>query len=148
MALLLVSGNTGLVRLFTGDNDGARIAFEEQLRICRDHDIRWLASEGLAGLAAIAAGDEQLERAAHLLGAASAIGLVGHPDVAARLEQQLLEPARAQLGDRRWNDAVPAGRKIAFRDAIEMALAAPGTLDDRTAAPSSHARSGADPRHA
>jgi len=148
LALLLVSGNTGLVRLFTGDNDGARIAFEDQLRICRDHNIRWPASEGLAGLAAIAAGDEQLERAAHLLGAASAIGLVGHPDVAARLEQQFLEPARAQLGDRRWNDAVQAGRKIAFRDAIEMALAAPGTLDDRTAAPSSHARSGADPRHA
>jgi hypothetical protein len=49
-----------------------------------------------------------------------------------------------------------AGRRLAFRDAIELALAAPGTLHNRTAGPSSHAsgrrasggRAGACPRPA
>ena len=133
-ALLLVSGNTGLVRLFTGDEDGARIAFEEQLRICRDHNIRWPASEGLGGLAAIAARQQQFDRAARLLGAATAIGPIGHPDVAARLEQQFVDPVRARLGGRRWSQAIQAGRRLAFRDAIELALAAQGTVHDRIAA--------------
>ncbi|HYN50693.1 MAG TPA: hypothetical protein VES62_07185 [Thermoleophilaceae bacterium] len=66
----------------------------------------------------------------------------------AKLEQQFFDTARAHLGDRRWSDAVQGGRRLAFRDAIELALAAPGTLHDRTAAPSSHARSDASRRRA
>jgi hypothetical protein len=57
-----------------------------------------------------------------------------------RLEQRFFDAARAGLGDRRWSDVVQAGRRLAFRDAIELALTAPGTLQDRIAAPPSPAR--------
>jgi hypothetical protein len=60
-------------------------------------------------------------------------------DVTTRLEQRFFETARVRLGDRRWSEAMQAGRRLAFRDAIELALTAPETLDNRTAGPSSHA---------
>jgi non-specific serine/threonine protein kinase len=137
--LLVVWGNLGLVRLLTGDDPGARLAFEEQLQLCRDHNLRWAASEGVAGLAAIAAHQQHFDRAARLFGAATAIGSIGHPDLIAKLDQQFFDPARARLGDTRWSDAVQAGRRLAFRDAIDLAVAAPETLPDHTAAPASHA---------
>ena len=121
--LLLVWGNLGLVRLFTGDDEGARIAFENQLRICRDQNIREPAPEGLGGLAAIAAHRHQFERAAHLLGAATALGSIGHHDVTAKLEQQFFDTARARLGHRRWTEAMQAGHLLAFHDAIKLAIA-------------------------
>jgi tetratricopeptide (TPR) repeat protein len=120
---LVVWGNVGLVRLLTGDDAGARVAFEEQLRLCRDHNLRWAAGEGVGGLAAIAAHEQDFERAARLLGAASAIGSIGDPAVVDKLEQQFFDAARARLGDARWSDSVDAGRRLGFRDAIELALA-------------------------
>jgi hypothetical protein len=140
--LSLVYGNIGLVRLFTADDSGARLAFNEQLRICRDHNIRFPVPEGLGGLAAIAANQQHLEHAARLLGAASAIGPIAHPDLRAKLEQQFLDAARARLGDTRWTDCVQAGGKLAFVDAIDFALATRGPLYERAAG--SPARSGAD----
>jgi predicted ATPase/DNA-binding SARP family transcriptional activator len=139
---LIVWGNLGLVRLLTGDDAGARIAFEAQLQLCRDHNLRWAAAEGLGGLAAVAAQQHHFERAGRLLGAATAIGPFEHPDLMAKLEQQFFNTARAGLGDMRWSDAVQAGHSLAFGDAIELALAAPRRIQDRTAAHSSRARSG------
>jgi predicted ATPase len=137
---LIVWGNLGLVRLLTGDDAGARIAFAEQLQLCLDHNIRFGVGEGVGGLAAIAADQQRFELAARLLGAATAFGPVAHPDLMTRLEQRFFDAARAGLGDRRWSDVVQAGRRLAFRDAIELALTAPGTLQDRIAAPPSPAR--------
>jgi hypothetical protein len=71
MLLAAVSGNAGLAALFAGELDAAQSAFEQQLRICRRLVIPWLASEGLAGLAAIATRLGEPDRAAHLLGAAA-----------------------------------------------------------------------------
>jgi len=139
-SLTAVWGNLGLVQLLTGDDTGARTAFEEQLQLCRDHNIRrWGADEGLGGLAAIAAHQQHFDRAARLLGAATALGPIADPALMATLERLFFDPARARLGDTRWSDAVQAGRRLAFRDAIEFALAAPETLQEHTAAPSSHA---------
>ncbi len=138
--LMVVWGNLGLVRLLTGDDTCARIAFEEQLGLCRDHNIRrGGAEEGLGGLAALAAHQQHFDRAARLLGAATALGPIADPALMATLERQFFDLARARLGDTRWSDAVQAGRRLAFRDAIELALAAPETLPDHTTAPSSHA---------
>ena len=47
-------GNVGLEALFTDDLVRARDAFEEQLRLCREYVLKYVASEGLGGLAAIA----------------------------------------------------------------------------------------------
>jgi hypothetical protein len=69
-------GNVGLEALFTDDLDRARAVFEEQLRLCREHVVKHLATEALGGLAAVAARRGEPERAARLLGAATAIGPV------------------------------------------------------------------------
>jgi hypothetical protein len=139
---LIVWGNVGLARLLTGDATGARIAFEEQLRLCRDHNLRFAAAEGVGGLAAIAAHRQDLQRAAHLLGAATALGEVADPALMTKLEEQFFDVARASLGDERWSDAVHAGSRLAFHAAIELALDSPGPVHDRPADPSAQASSG------
>ena len=117
-----VHGNVGLAALFTGDLDPARTAFNEELRISRELVIRWLASEGLAGLAAIAIRLDDLDRAARLLGAATATGPVGDVDVTAQLEREFFAEARERSGDRRWGEGQAAGAELSFADAIELGL--------------------------
>jgi hypothetical protein len=124
MLLAAVSGNAGLAALFAGDLDAARGAFEQQLRICRRLVIPWLASEGLAGLAAIATRHGELDRAAHILGAAGACGPIGDADVVARFEREFFDPARRRYGDEPWQRAHTAGAERALADAIDFALGA------------------------
>jgi predicted ATPase/DNA-binding SARP family transcriptional activator len=120
--LAFVHGNMGLEALFANDLDRARTAFDEQLRLCLEH-VLWVAAEGMAGLAAIEARSGDTERAARLLGAASAVGpWGGDADVAARLERQFFAPARAQHGTRRWNDAHAVGAQMSFDEAIAFAV--------------------------
>ena len=71
---LIILSNLGLARLFSGDLDGARDAFEHGLRLCADHAFRNTADEALAGLAAVAAAQGRDEIAARLRGAAHALG--------------------------------------------------------------------------
>jgi len=81
-----------------------------------------MASEGLAGISAIATRHGDLDRAARLLGAATAHGFVGDADVLARLEHDFFIPARELYGDPRWAQAQMAGAGLRFGDAIELAL--------------------------
>ena len=115
-------GNVGLEALFSGDLDRARDAFDEQIRLCREHVVRHIASEGMGGLAAIAARRGDPERAARLLGAATAIGPVADADVLAHLETEFFAPARTQHGTRRWNEAHSAGAEMTFEQAVADAL--------------------------
>jgi non-specific serine/threonine protein kinase len=122
LMLAAVRGNAGLAALFAGDIDAARTAFEEQLRICHELVIPWMASEGLAGISAIATRRGNADRAARLLGAASAHGFVGDADVLAHLERKFFRPARERYGDRRWREAHMAGAELSFDEAIDLAL--------------------------
>jgi predicted ATPase/DNA-binding SARP family transcriptional activator len=122
MLLAAVSGNAGLAALFTGDLAGARIAFEQQLRLCRELVVTWLAPEGMAGLSAIASQHGELDRAARLLGAATAHGPIGDADVIVQLERYFFAPARRRYGDRQWREAHQAGAELRFADALELAL--------------------------
>jgi predicted ATPase len=117
----LTWGNVGLDALFADDLDRARDAFEEQLRLCRELVVRHLAAEALGGFAAIAACRGDPERAARLLGAATAIGPVGDPDVNAQLEEQFFAPARLRTPG--WSPAHRAGAQMGFEEAIAFALA-------------------------
>jgi predicted ATPase/DNA-binding SARP family transcriptional activator len=120
--LSFVYGNVGLEALFTGDLERAQTAFREQLRLCREH-VLWVGAEGLSGLAAIETRRGALERAARLLGAASATGpWDGDADVAAHLERQFFAPARARHGTRRWNDAYATGAQMSFDQAMGFGL--------------------------
>ena len=113
-------GNVGLEALFSDDLVRAQDAFEEQLRLCREYVVKYIASEGLGGLAAIAARRGDPERAARLLGAASASGRVGDADVDAELEERFFAPAR--LRTRHWSQAHTAGAEMGFEEAIAFAL--------------------------
>ena len=69
---MLVHGNFGLAALLTGDTDAARDAFREELALCRELVVRPFATEGLLGLAGVAAVRGDIDRAARLVGAAAA----------------------------------------------------------------------------
>jgi predicted ATPase/DNA-binding SARP family transcriptional activator len=120
--LALTCGNVGLEALFNDDLDRAEDAFEEGLRLCREHVVMHFAPEGLGGLAAIAARRGDPERAARLLGAATAIGPVGDADVNAELEEHFFAPARAYHGTRLWSGAYTAGAQMSFEEAVTFAL--------------------------
>ena len=81
------------------------------------------ASEGLQGLAAVAAVHGDDHRAARLVGAATA-HRYGHPQerVEERLYARFLAPARARHGADRWDTAVREGSALSFEDAIAFAL--------------------------
>ncbi len=122
LMLASVFGNAGLAALFTGDLDRARVAFDDQLRLCREHAWPEHAAEGLAGLAAAATRGGDPNRAARLLGAASALGPIGEADVTDQLEEHFFGPARAKHGAQRWNEAVSAGTDMTLEQAIDFAL--------------------------
>ena len=64
------------------------------------------------------------ERAARLLGAATAIGPVGDSDVNAQLEEHFFAHAPAHHSTRYWSDVYRAGAEMSFEEAIAFALTA------------------------
>jgi hypothetical protein len=123
---LVVSGNLGLAELLTGDTATARDAFREELTLCRQLVVRPYAAEGLRGLAAVAVVRDNLHRAAHLVGAASA-HRYGQPTdpVDARLDAAFFEVARARHGADAWDADLRDGTAMSFEDAIAYALEEP-----------------------
>jgi predicted ATPase/DNA-binding SARP family transcriptional activator len=122
----LLLGKSGLAALFSGDTDAAQRAFREQLELCRGRVFLHLASEGLSGLAAVAAVHDDLDRAARLSGAASAHRYDKLRDVVnTRLDATFLEPARTRHGTDTWDTAVRDGAALSINDAIAYALDVP-----------------------
>jgi predicted ATPase/class 3 adenylate cyclase len=123
---MMVHGNFGLAVLLTGDTDGADTAFREEVRLCRELVVRPFASEGLGGLAAVAAARGDTDRAARLCGAAGA-HRYGQPYAAVerRLDAIFFEPARTRLGVDAWEAAANEGAALNFEDAIAYALEEP-----------------------
>jgi predicted ATPase/DNA-binding SARP family transcriptional activator len=121
----IILSNIGLARLFAGDLDHARDAFERALRLCAQHNLRELAGEGLAGLAAVAAAQGRDETAARLRGAARTLG---YPPAALdrridnRLERDYLAAARTRYGDAAWDADEQAGARLSREAAIAYAL--------------------------
>lgn len=123
---MINSGNVGLAALLTGATDTASHAFREELTLCRDMVVRPVVSEGLRGLAAVAAVGGDDERAATLVGAADANRYDTPEDpVAARLDETFFEPARTRCGTEAWNAAAREGSRLPFEDAIAYALEEP-----------------------
>jgi hypothetical protein len=118
---MFVWGNVGLEALFNGDLERARAAFSEELRLGVELVDYRLAPEGLGGMAAVAAGREDDERAARLLGAGRAIGAIADDDV--MLERHFFEAARRRYRAERWREAEAAGELLGFGEAIDLALA-------------------------
>lgn len=123
---MFVHGDSGVAALMTDDMDGARDAFRAELRLSRESVVRPIAFEGLLGLGAVAAATGEVDRAARLVGAASAHRYDETMDaVAARLDAVFLEPARTRYGAAAWDTAARDGATLSFEDAIAYALEEP-----------------------
>jgi predicted ATPase/DNA-binding SARP family transcriptional activator len=121
----IILSNIGLARLFAGDLELARDAFERALRLCAQHVFRNPADEGLAGLAAVAAAQGRGETAARLRGAARALG---YPPATLdkridnRLERDYLAAARTRYGEGAWDAEERTGARLSHPAAIAYAL--------------------------
>jgi predicted ATPase/class 3 adenylate cyclase len=121
--LMMVRGNAGLVAVFAGDTDAARRAFRDELEFCRETVYLPYACEGLLGLAAVAAVDGDVRRAARLVGAAGVRGYVPPDDpVHARLDAAFFKDARSRYGADAWDTTAHDGAALSFEDAIAYAL--------------------------
>jgi hypothetical protein len=120
-------GRLGCAALFTGDAGAAREAFRYELALSRDLVAVSFAPEALLGLAAVAAANDDLDRAARLTGAAAAHRRSSAPDDAllARLRVTFLEPARRRCGSDAWDAALETGEALSLDDAIAFAFAEP-----------------------
>ena len=121
-------GNLGLARLFSGELDAAADAFDHQLELCEQHSISTdYAAEGVVGLAAVAAAENQDAIAARLRGAARAWGyptteIDVHIDD--RLERDYFAAARARMGPELWTRAEQHGACLSLAEAIALARGA------------------------
>jgi predicted ATPase/DNA-binding SARP family transcriptional activator len=122
LRVILVVGNLGLASLFRADPDDARARFAEEVRLAHVHGLTWLASEGIAGLGAIAAHQGDAERAARLLGAAQSLANVLTDAGGVRLEQEFFAPARERMGENHWDAAYAEGARLDFDEAVSLAL--------------------------
>jgi hypothetical protein len=123
---MVFRGNQGLAALLSGDTDAAEDAFRDELRLCRELVVLPLASEGLQGLAAVAAVHGDDRRAARLLGAAAEDRLDRPEDpVDARLHTEFFGPARTRHGEDAWDATAREGSMLSFEDAIAYALQEP-----------------------
>ncbi len=123
----MILGNLGLARLFSGDVDAAADAFGRQVELCDRHSLGAdYASEGLVGLAAVAAADNQDSTAARLRGVARACGFpLTEIDkrIADRLERDYFAPARARTGAALWTQHEQEGASLSLSEAISLAHA-------------------------
>jgi hypothetical protein len=140
---MLLRGNVGVAALLAGDTEAAHDAFREALTLSRELVVPPAASHALTGLAAVAAVDNELERAARLAGAAA--HRHGHTDndVSARLDPTILEPARTRFGADAWDMAFREGAALKLSETIAYALLEPSQLAGG-AAPTAFGRAGQD----
>jgi predicted ATPase/class 3 adenylate cyclase/DNA-binding SARP family transcriptional activator len=123
---MVILSNIGLARLFSGDLDHARDAFEGALRLRAQHVFD--NAESVAGLAAVAAAQGLDERAARLRGAAHASGYppaTFDRKIDDRLERDYLSAARTRCGDVAWRNGERAGEEMSSEQVIDYALGKP-----------------------
>jgi len=127
---MIAHGNIGLAHHFSRNLERARDAFTHQLRLCGQHRFRQEASEGLAGMAAVAAAQGDDAIAARLRGAAEAFGYamaLFDKRIDDRLEREYLAAAQIRCGDTEWRRGEQTGAALSLEQAIDLALELIGT---------------------
>jgi predicted ATPase/DNA-binding SARP family transcriptional activator len=127
-------GNIGQAHLFDGNHEAARERFAQELQERDIHGFDSAIDFCLAGLAALAARDDQLERAAMLLGAARAAGYANPDDrvLEERLEHDFFAPPRARHGEEAWRRSEELGRMLPHTQALVYARETAGlTREER-----------------
>jgi predicted ATPase/DNA-binding SARP family transcriptional activator len=126
---MISHGHAGLLALKAADVDAAREAFREQLELGRDLVMVHGVCHALTGLAAVAAVNTDLERAARLVGAAGAHGHAEPGDISSQLHVGFLKPAEARSETDAWETAVRHGATLSLPQAIAYALEEPPARD-------------------
>ena len=126
----MIRGNLGLARLFSGDPKAAAEAFDRQLALCDQHSLgTGYASEGVIGLAAVAAVHEQDAIAVRLRGVARAWG---YPPteidkrIDDRLEHDYFAAVRTRIGPELWTRGEQHGASLSLAEAIALGRGAAG----------------------
>jgi predicted ATPase/transcriptional regulator with XRE-family HTH domain len=122
----LVLNNLGDVAHKQGDDQAACNLYQESLAIRREVDDQYGIAVCLVGLAKAAWARRQVERAAHLLGATSALlETMGSPlETADRLaNEEAAAAVQASLGEEQFATMWAAGRALSHEQAIALALA-------------------------
>jgi tetratricopeptide (TPR) repeat protein len=116
-----ICSNTGLARLFAGDQVRARAAFSEALALIARHGTHDVTGEVMAGLSGIAAAEGDAAAAARFKGAWRAVGYpLSHFDtqVDERIEHEHRARARQRLGGHAWAMAEAEGAAMSLDEAI------------------------------
>jgi predicted ATPase/DNA-binding SARP family transcriptional activator len=115
----------GLYAQLQGDEAQAQSFFEEGLKLAQETGPRWVSSNYLLGLAGVAAGRDQLERAARLCGAATA-NLAASASFWDAFEcsyyERTVALARAGLGEAAFALAEAEGQAMTLEQAVAYAL--------------------------
>jgi tetratricopeptide (TPR) repeat protein len=121
----VVMANLSRVQRAEGDPAGARSTLEAALRISRRNGNSSYMATAILCLACLAADAGDWDHAVVLCGAAEAFNdQTGSPweEVDARDRQDLLDQARAHLGDEQLERAYARGRALSFEKALDLAL--------------------------
>jgi non-specific serine/threonine protein kinase len=108
-----------------GDDRRAVLGYREALHLWAEMDVTWPIVCALAGLAAIAVGNDQPERSAMLLGAIDALELEGvariypadRPDY-----DYVIASSSSALGEGRFADLRAVGRALSPTEAVAVAM--------------------------
>jgi hypothetical protein len=123
---MMVQANVGLAALLDDDIDidTARRAVRQALKLSRELAVPFLVGDALRSLAAVAVIDDDLARAARLVGAAAAHAYehVEDDGVQARLDTTYFRPARGRYGEAAWDAASTEGAALGLQEAIAYAL--------------------------
>jgi predicted ATPase/DNA-binding CsgD family transcriptional regulator len=115
----------GWAAFLLGDQERAKIWYEENLRLSQELGNKLIAAESLEGLACAVGTKEEAERAAKLFGAAQglreAIGYQQSPSERA-VQEPYLVAARSRV-EETWEAAFAEGRAMELEEAVEYALA-------------------------
>jgi predicted ATPase/DNA-binding SARP family transcriptional activator len=117
---MMVSGNRGLVLLFTGEHDAADAAFRTELGLSHRLVVPAIAREALFGLGAIAAAGGDDRRAARLHGAHGEAGYESRDRTLAAVEAAFFDPARARSAS--WETDHRDGARLGLWGAVAEAL--------------------------
>jgi predicted ATPase/class 3 adenylate cyclase/tetratricopeptide (TPR) repeat protein len=120
-----VQANLGDVLRAERDLDGARSAYEAALRIGRRNGDNWNMAYAVLGLACLAGGAGDWDRATALHGVAQAFqDRTGNSwqEFAARDRRDSLDQARAHLGDEQLERAYAQGLALGLEKALDLAL--------------------------
>ena len=121
--IAMMTANLGWVELLDGDLDAACSRFGDGAALALRLGQRAIVTDGIWGLAHVAAARGDPDRAARLAGAASALGRpAGYDPITEDPFAPHLDNARATLGDQAWERAWAAGAELNLDDALTLAL--------------------------